>query len=183
MLEKNRIHSPLPVLKSPFSLLRGCGCGKPQQRGDGSQAGTAGVWPLEAAGSTGQGQEPLPAGCDTLVTSPVTRSGSCPPLPQPGCRVWCSVCGCARHRTCSPTLGGGSHGLGHLPREQTAPHLPLPSPSQPPSFPIIHLWSSCTIAPWCFHPSCPCATGTWRQGRLSFRAKTRQSSEQGKGRR
>lgn len=32
-------------------------------------------------------------------------------------------------------LGGESCGLEHLPREQTDPHLPLPSPSQPPHCP------------------------------------------------
>lgn len=169
MLEKNRIHSLLPARKSPFSLFRDSGRSKPQrqQGGDGSQAGTAGVWPLRVTATERPRLPRHQAG--TGAPSRRLRHGSHVPsdrereLPIPFCGQG-SRAQRPADQSCARAVGAGAMPWSRLPRstpgvpsttDPSSRCQPLP---QPLSFLSIGLLSSPTITQGRVQPDHPCAT-------------------------
>lgn len=124
--------------------------------------GLSGSLPLNAPGCPGtrQGPEPLPAGCDMAVTSPATRSRSCPSPSaargpeRSGLRTR-AVPGRWEQERCPGAVSPGA--LQGCQARQTPPPAANPLP-QPLSFLSIGLLSSPTITQGRVQPDHPCAT-------------------------
>lgn len=176
MLEKNRIHSLLPALKSPFTWFSGSRRHRPQQEDTGRQAAAARPLCKHPAPGTEQGPGPFLRAARKAARSLATRSE--PLMPE---LWWAAQRSWARLGTRrSPEPGDCAAASPPGMQGRRLPARPSPSPA-------AGTFCSCPSAlssPHRHTPAIPMPQGAWRMARALFqRAKIRESIEQGEGRR